>query len=62
MPKIDANIAAGDGKDAKAAGPDVNVDSVTAAAKAGAADAVKEEAKSAAKNAAAKKLKGIFKR
>jgi hypothetical protein len=62
MPKIDANIAAGDGKDAKAAGPDVNVDSVTAAAKAGAADAVKEEAKSAAKNAAAKKLKGIFRR
>jgi len=66
MPKIDANIAAGDGKETKVAAPDVNVDSLTAAAKQGAADgakeAVKEEAKSAAKNAAAKKLKGIFKR
>ncbi len=62
MPKIDANIAAGDGKDAKAAGPDVNVDSVTAAAKADAAEGVKEGVKSGVKDATAKKLKGIFKR
>ena len=64
MPKLDANLAAGKtDKDAKdVAVPDVNADSVAAAAKAGAKDAVKEGAKDAAKEAAKSKIRGIFKR
>ena len=58
MPKIDANLAAGN--DAKVKAPDVNADSIAAAAKEGAKDAAKDEAKAAAKEAAAKKLRGIF--
>jgi hypothetical protein len=58
MPKMDANVAAGD--DAK--GADINADSLAAAAKKGAAEGVKEGVKEGAKESAAKKLKGIFKR
>ena len=56
-----ANGAGGSTGDAKEA-PALNVDSATAAAKAGAKDAAAEAAKAAAKEAAKKKLKGIFKR
>ncbi|MEO7368809.1 MAG: hypothetical protein ABIZ36_12695 [Gemmatimonadaceae bacterium] len=62
MPNM--NMAGGgNGAEAKteAGAPDVNVDSVAAAAKAGASDATKNAAKDAARNAASKKLKGIFK-
>lgn len=52
---------AGAGKGAAADGPALNVDSVAAAAKAGAADGTKQEVKDAAKDAAAKKIRGIFK-
>lgn len=58
MPKIDANMAAGN--DTKVKVPDVNADSIAAAAKEGAKDAAKDEAKAAAKEAAAKKIRGIF--
>ena len=51
----------GDGNKAADAGPVLNADSVAAAAKAGAADATKQEVKNAAKEATAKKLRGIFK-
>jgi len=60
MPSM--NMAAdesGNGKDAS--GPALNADSIAAAAKAGAADAAKQEVKNAAKNAATKKIRGIFK-
>ena len=64
MPKVNANIAAGqtdkDGKTVSA--PDINADSVAAAAKEGAKDAVKDAAKDAAKEAAKSKIRGIFKR
>jgi len=64
MPKVDANIAAGQtDKDGKpVSGPVVNADSIANAAKQGAAEGVKDAAKEAAKEGAAKKLKGIFKR
>ena len=68
MPKLDANMAAGGSANGKAGNstaanvPDINADSLAAAAKdsakAGAADAAKEAAKAAAKT----KLRGIFKR
>lgn len=51
----------GNGKEAGVAGPQLNVDSVAAAAKARAADAAKQEVKNAAKDAASKKIRGIFK-
>lgn len=70
MPNL--NMAAGGNGKASGAGssgPDLNVDSIAAAAKEGAKEGVKEgvktDAKDAAKNAAAgatKKLRGIFKR
>ncbi len=60
MPSMTAGGSAND--DGKTeAGPVLNVDSVAAAAKAGASDAVKQETKNAAKEAASKKLRGIFK-
>ncbi len=66
MPKLDANIAAGDGKTDKegkpVAAPDINADSVANAAKQGAKDAAKDAAKEAAKEGAKSKIKGIFKR
>lgn len=66
MPKLDAITGGGADTGAKggqAAAPDVNVDSATAAAKAGAGNAVKEAVKEGAKEEAKKKiLKGIFKR
>jgi hypothetical protein len=63
MPKLDANMAAGaDGKGKTASGPVLNADSVANAAKQGAAEGVKETVKAGAKDAATKKLKGIFKR
>jgi hypothetical protein len=66
MSKHDANTAAGGaagGKDSSSTvkGPDINADSIAAAAKQGAADAAKEAAKEAAKQAAKNKLRGIFK-
>ena len=66
MPKHDANMGAGGaagGKDSSSTvkGPDINADSIAAAAKQGAADAAKEAAKEAAKQAAKHKLRGIFK-
>jgi hypothetical protein len=64
MPKLDANVAAGqtdkDGKTVSA--PEINADSIAAAAKQGAAEGVKEGVKDAAKEGAAKKIRGIFKR
>ncbi|MEP6508821.1 MAG: hypothetical protein ABJC63_11395 [Gemmatimonadales bacterium] len=51
----------GDGKKGADAGPALNADSVAAAAKAGAAEAAKQEVKNAARDATAKKLRGIFK-
>jgi hypothetical protein len=64
MPKIDANVAAGDsaGPKGEVAMPDVNADSIANAAKDSAKEAAKNAAKDAAKNAAGKKLRGIFKR
>jgi hypothetical protein len=68
MPSMNVAAGSGSGSGAGSSGPDVNVDSIAAAAKAGAKEGVKEnvqtDAKAAAKNAAAgatKKLKGIFK-
>jgi hypothetical protein len=66
MSKHDANTAGGGaagGKDSSSTvkGPDINADSIAAAAKQGAADAAKEAAKEAAKQAAKNKLRGIFK-
>lgn len=68
MPKLDASMAAGGSANGKTGSstavtvPEINADSLAAAAKdsakAGAADAAKEAAKSAAKS----KLRGIFKR
>ena len=64
MPKFDANMASGakdkDGNPVSA--PTLNADSITNAAKQGAAEAVKEGVKEGAKEATAKKLRGIFKR
>lgn len=58
MPSMNmAGSGNGNGKD----GPALNVDSVAAAAKAGAAEGAKQEVKDAAKNATVKKLRGIFK-
>jgi hypothetical protein len=64
MPKVDANLTADTGgKDAKGAkAPDINADSIAAAAKKGAAEGAKDAVKEGAKDATAKKLKGIFKR
>jgi hypothetical protein len=64
MPKMDANVAAGDsaGPKGEVAMPDVNADSIANAAKDSAKEAAKNAAKDAAKNAAGKKLRGIFKR
>jgi hypothetical protein len=64
MPKVDANIAAGQtDKDGKpVSGPALNADSIANAAKQGAAEGVKEGVKDAAKETAAKKIRGIFKR
>jgi hypothetical protein len=64
MPKIDANVAAGDsaGPKGEVAMPDVNADSIANAAKDSAKEAAKNAAKDAAKNAAWKMLRGIFKR
>jgi hypothetical protein len=61
MPNM--NTASGDGTGAAngASGPALNVDSVAAAAKAGAAEGTKQEVKNAAKDATVKKLRGIFK-
>lgn len=59
MPKIDANVAAGDANGAKAA--DINADSIANAAKQGAKEGVKDAAKEAAKEGAKSKLRGIFK-
>ena len=60
------NLAAGEGSNSGGAQgspnvPSVNADSIAAAAKAGAAEAAKQEVKNAAKDAATKKLRGIFK-
>ena len=59
------NLAAGEGSNSVGAQgspnvPSVNADSIAAAAKAGAAEAAKQEVKNAAKDAATKKLRGIF--
>jgi hypothetical protein len=68
MPKVDASMTAGGGAGAQGGStkaPDINADSIAAAAKdsakAGATDAAKEAAKEAAKAAAKNKLRGIFK-
>lgn len=53
---------ASNGKGSTAEGPVLNADSIAAAAKQGAAEGVKAGTKEAARDAAAKKLKGIFKR
>lgn len=60
LPKVDANVAAGDANAPKSA--DINADSIAAAAKQGAKDGVNDAAKEAAKEAAKRKLRGIFKR
>ncbi len=64
-PSMHANMAGGQGggatDGAQGTGPALNVDSVAAAAKAGAAEGAKQEVKNAAKDAAAKKIRGIFK-
>ncbi|MEO8577726.1 MAG: hypothetical protein ABI556_13535 [Gemmatimonadales bacterium] len=66
MPSLNGSMAGANGAsgstDKVAEDPTLNVDSATAAAKAGAKDAATEAAKAAAKEAAKKKLKGIFKR
>lgn len=69
MPSLNASLAGGASAGGTGSGktaPDLNADSITAAAKQaageGVKEAVKEEVKAEAKNAAAKKLKGIFKR
>ncbi len=67
MPKHDANMAAGTtdstrgGTTGDAKTPDINADSIAAAAKQKAADAAQDAAKEAAKAAAKNKLRGIFK-
>jgi hypothetical protein len=67
MPKMDASMAAGgsaNGKGANATSatvPDINADSIAAAAKDSAKNAAAEAAKEAAKSAAKNKLRGIFK-
>ncbi len=61
MPNLAAGAAGVDGaKGVKANGPVLNADSVANAAKQGAAEGVKESIKAGAKDAATKKLKGIF--
>ncbi|MDP9176554.1 MAG: hypothetical protein M3O61_02635 [Gemmatimonadota bacterium] len=63
MPSLNANIAAGKTQDGKpVSAPEINADSIAAAAKQGAAEAAKEAAKGAAKEAAKSKIRGIFKR
>jgi hypothetical protein len=66
MPKLDANIAAGEGKTDKegktVSAPEINADSAAAAAKNAAGEAVKDAAKEAAKEGAKSKIRGIFKR
>ncbi len=59
MPNM--NTAGGSSSGAGQSGPALNADSIAAAAKAGAAEGTKQEVKNAAKDAAAKKLRGIFK-
>lgn len=61
MPSMTMAGGNGDGAKKGAEVPELNADSVAAAAKAGAGDAAKNAAKDAAKNAATKKLRGIFK-
>lgn len=58
MPKLDAQMAEGNDRNA----PGFNADSAAAAAKQGAKEGVKEGAKDATKQAVGKKLKGILKR
>ena len=60
MPKLDAQVAGGQGKDPNA--PGFTADSVAAAAKQGAKEGITEGVKEGTKEAAKKKLKGIFKR
>jgi hypothetical protein len=64
MPKAEGSVAGEfkdkDGKTVSA--PDINADSVAAAAKDSAKDAAKDAAKGAAKEAAKSKIRGIFKR
>jgi hypothetical protein len=59
MPNL--NMAANGNSNGKDAGPALNVDSVAAAAKAGAAEGTKQAVKDGAKDATVKKLRGIFK-
>jgi hypothetical protein len=63
MPKADANLTADNGgKGTVGKAPDINADSIAAAAKQGAAQGAKDAVKEGAKEATAKKLRGIFKR
>ncbi len=63
MPNMTAAAGQGGGSSqgAKADGPVLNADSIAAAAKAGAAEGAKQEVKNAARDQAAKKIRGIFK-
>ncbi len=65
MPNLDASMAngqaGGSAQGAQGTGPALNADSIAAAAKAGAAEGAKQEVKNAAKDQAAKKIRGIFK-
>ena len=64
MPKVDASMTAGGGAGAQGGttkAPDINADSIAAAAKDSAKNAATEAAKEAAKSAAKNKLRGIFK-
>ena len=58
MPNLGASLAGNKGADGK--GPVLNADSVANAAKQGAAEGVKDAVKAGAKDAATKKIKGIF--
>jgi hypothetical protein len=60
MPGMNATASGNSGGNGHS-GPALNADSIAAAAKAGAADGAKQEVKDAAKDATAKKLRGIFK-
>jgi hypothetical protein len=63
MPRADANLTADNGgKGTVGKAPDINADSIAAAAKQGAAEGAKDAVKEATKEATAKKLRGIFKR
>lgn len=61
MPSLNASLAGSpNGKTKTGEGPVLNADSVANAAKQGAAEGVKESVKAGAKDAATKKIKGIF--